>query len=197
MIAESWQEYLAPVGFESGLQPKQNRDSVVPTAIRVKYNDPIDHQQLSAIRGPFALSTSPSPCGLPRRLAAMLYDSLLVTAILMLSTVLVIIPLGREVPAGSLAFQFYLLVVAWAYFAISWRAGQTLGMKAWRIRIVAGDQPPGWLATAVRFGVSLASIGCLGLGLLWSLFRSDRATWHDLASDTRLLVLPKLGPAQQ
>lgn len=121
----------------------------------------------------------------------MVYDALLVAAILMLATVLVIIPLGREVPSGSLVFQIYLVVVAWCYFAISWRAGQTLGMKAWRITIDAGDQPPGWLATAVRFSIALVSMGCLGLGFFWSLFRADRATWHDLASDTRLLVTPR------
>lgn len=134
------------------------------------------------------------PCGIFRRLAAMIYDGLLVTAILMLATVLVIIPVGQEIPSGNLAFQIYLLVVAWSYFAISWRAGQTLGMKAWRISIDAGGQPPGWMVTAIRFSVAVVSIGCLGLGLLWSVFRTDRATWHDLASDTRLLVIPKSSP---
>ena len=133
------------------------------------------------------------PCGFFRRLAAMLYDGLLLLAIVMLAALIVVIPLGTEVPSGNPFFQLYLLVVCWLYFALGWRGGQTLGMKSWRIRIVSGEAPPDWLSTVARFGAALLSWACLGLGFLWILFRTDRAAWHDLISETRLIVTPKAG----
>jgi len=131
------------------------------------------------------------PCGLLRRLAAILYDGLLLLGIVLLATLIVVIPSGTEVPAGSVFFQLYLLVVCWLYFALGWRKGQTLGMSAWRIEIHSDGRLPNWMTTVARFAMALVSWACLGLGFLWSLFRADRATWHDLASDTRLRVRPK------
>jgi uncharacterized RDD family membrane protein YckC len=135
--------------------------------------------------------SDPRFCGLTRRLAAMIYDGLLLIAIWMLAAMLVVIPASDSIRPGNPAFQAYLLIIAWTYFAICWRGGQTLGMKAWRIRIVGPDQPISWLATAVRFGVAIASLLCFGLGLWWSLFHPNKATWHDLASGTRLVVEPR------
>ena len=70
------------------------------------------------------------PCGLLRRLAAMFYDALLLLALLMGAALIVVIPLGEAVTSSNPFFQFYLLVVCWAYLAICWRSGQTLGMRA-------------------------------------------------------------------
>lgn len=130
-------------------------------------------------------------CGLPRRLAAMLYDAFLLFALLMLASLLVVVPLGDAVNTNNLLFQVYLLVVSWAYFAVCWRGGQSLGMMAWRIHLVGKTQPISWTDTAVRFLVSILSWAGLGLGFLWSLFHPQRAAWHDLASATRLVVHPR------
>lgn len=118
----------------------------------------------------------------------MVYDGLLLIGLWMIAAAAVVIPLGSEVSASNPLFQLYLMAIAWLYFAISWRGGQTLGMKAWRIRIRGQQQPLTWLATLVRFVVALASIGCLGLGFAWSLLHPQRKTWHDLASGTWLVV---------
>jgi len=131
------------------------------------------------------------PCSLWRRFAAMLYDSLLLLGIVLLATLIVVIPSGTEVPAGSIFYQLYLLLICWLYFALGWRKGSTLGMSSWRIEIRSGDQLPSWTATVARFFVACLSWAFAGLGFLWSLARKDRATWHDLASDTRLRVRPK------
>lgn len=132
-------------------------------------------------------------CRLPRRLAAMFYDGLLLVAIWMLATAIVVIPADGEIDPGHLVFRIYLLVVTWTYFAICWRGGQTLGMKAWRIRLIAAEQPIGWITTLVRFTVATASLLCFGLGFIWSIFHPHRATWHDLASGTVLIVEPRKG----
>ena len=138
-------------------------------------------------------SSGPRPgrCGLTRRLAAIVYDGLLLIALWMIATALIVIPSGQEIRADSTLFQLYLLGVAWAYLAVCWRhGGQTLGMKAWRIRLTGNQQPITWLATVVRFIVALASLLSFGIGFLWSLFHPRRATWHDLASGTFLIVEP-------
>ncbi|HEY7907135.1 MAG TPA: RDD family protein [Wenzhouxiangella sp.] len=140
------------------------------------------------------------PCSLGRRLMAMLYDGLLLIGIWMIAAVAVVVPTNQGVTPQATWFQLYLLVVAWLYFAISWKKGCTLGMKAWHIRIettLSETTSIGWLRTMVRFMVAVASLGSLGLGFLWSLFHPKKATWHDLASNTRLVVLPKSASGQK
>lgn len=122
----------------------------------------------------------------------MTYDGFLIVGLWMAAAAIVIIPAGGEIRPGTTIFQFYLLSVAWAYFALSWRkGGQTLGMKAWRVQLLADAGTVTWRATVVRFFVALASVICGGLGFFWSLFHPHRATWHDLASGTRLIVRPE------
>jgi uncharacterized RDD family membrane protein YckC len=130
------------------------------------------------------------PCSLLRRSAAMLYDGLLLVALWMVASAAVVIPLDDSVSVGNPLFQLYILLVSWGYFAVFWRGGKTLGMKAWRLRIDAPEQPISWRRTVVRFTVGLASLLPFGLGFLWSLLHPEKATWHDLASGTRLRVEP-------
>ena len=146
-----------------------------------------------------ALPDNRAYCGLSRRLAAMLYDALLLIALWMLATALIVIVSGQEIPAQNRLFMLYLIIISWAYFAICWRGGHTLGMKAWRIRILARQQPMAWSATLLRFLVACLGMACGGLGFLWSLFNPQRAGWHDLASASRLVVVPRAPskPAQQ
>ena len=132
-------------------------------------------------------------CALPRRLAAIIYDGLLIIALWMVATAAVVILRQVEIQPANVFFQGYLLIVAWLYLAICWRAGQTLGMKAWRIYLVAETSPVSWHKTIIRFLVAILSWASLGLGFLWSLFHPRNASWHDLASESRLMVLPKKG----
>src|SRR5690606_41442182 len=79
--------------------------------------------------------------------------------------------------------QVALLAVTAGYFVISWRrGGQTIGMRAWRIRIVAteGGALP-WSRALLRFAVALVSLGALGLG-----FRSEEHT-SELQSREKLV----------
>lgn len=125
-----------------------------------------------------------------RRMAAILYDGFLVFALLMVASLVVVALLRDAVNPNNLLFQVYLLVVGWSYFAICWRAGQTLGMMSWHIHIVGPTRPIGLRETAVRYLLAIVSWIALGLGFIWALFHPQRATWHDLASGTRLIVRP-------
>jgi uncharacterized RDD family membrane protein YckC len=103
---------------------------------------------------------------------------------------------GEPVTPGSLAawLEFIALaLVTFLYAGLSWRfGGQTLGMRAWRLRAVdSRGNPPGWQAIALRFSVGAISLAALGLGFLWVLVDRERRSWHELASGTLTVRLPK------
>ncbi len=134
------------------------------------------------------------PCSLPRRLAAIGYDGLILVGLWMIGAALVVIPSGGAVDSGQPLFQLYLLALAFAYLAGSWHlAGRTVGMGAWRIQLVpagsTGAHAPSFGQLTTRFLVSLVSLAALGAGYWTATMRADRATWHDRASRTRLRVL--------
>ena len=79
--------------------------------------------------------------------------------------------------------------VAGAYATASWRGGgQTLGMRPWRLRVMAGaDVRPSWTQLWVRYAIGTLSLLLGGLGFWWAWFDRERLTWHDRASGTRLV----------
>lgn len=122
----------------------------------------------------------------------MLYDGLIVLALLMLAGALAL-PLGQGHQQAGVdpLYSTYLLAVWFLYLAWNWRrAGMTLGMRAWRVRLVTTDgKPLGWGRSAVRFAVSLLSFALLGAGFAWSLGDPQRRCWHDRVSQSRLVTL--------
>ena len=72
-----------------------------------------------------------------RRLGAILYDSLLILALMFLATLpFIAIRDGEPVNPGDLPYQLTLLGVTWLFFAGFWSfSGRTLGMQAWRLRV--------------------------------------------------------------
>ena len=80
-----------------------------------------------------------------------------------------------------------------AFYCWFWiNNGQTLGMQAWRIKLVtfSGDAPD-LRACLLRSLGALLSAACLGLGYLWCLFDRHGRYWHDYLSGTELILLPK------
>lgn len=132
----------------------------------------------------------PETPGILRRLASMVYEVLLLAAVLFIAgfvfTALFHPPLA---PALRYAFQFYLLGVAAAYFIWPWlHGGQTLPMKTWRLRLVSADgQPLKPRQASLRFVYALIGIP-LVFGILWALFDRERQFWHDHMAGTRLVV---------
>lgn len=133
---------------------------------------------------------------LPRRLGAMLYDGLLVLALLFLGTLPFIAVRGGEpVPAGDPGYRLAMLVIIWGFFVVFWsRYGRTLGMQSWGLCIETGDgRRPGIGQSTLRFAVAILSWLPAGLGFWWQLVDRDRLAWHDRASGTRLRYYPKPG----
>ena len=141
------------------------------------------------------------PPGLLRRLAAMLYDALLVAALVVSAFALVYLPLAMGLGWKDLnahpwmrhALTLWMLAVAVGFHLWFWtHGGQTLGMRAWRLRLVSADGGPVTLRQAVvRYLTALLSWLALGLGFLWVWIDSERRAWHDLASDTRLVLVER------
>ena len=144
--------------------------------------------------------------GLGRRLAAMFYDFLLCTALLIVTSgiykMIQMAIIGEDkmrtlTEAGALdgdpLLSTVLLFVLFAFFAKFWTwSGQTLGMQVWRIRVQNADGSAISLWQALlRFVVSIASLLCVGLGFIWSLFDKQKRSWHDIYSDTQLVRIPK------
>ena len=133
--------------------------------------------------------------GLLRRLFAILYDALLLAALAMLVTALLLIFTGgRAISAGNPAYRVLLLLLGVLFFATFWmRDGQTLGMRAWGLRIERFDGGRlRWRDALARAFAALLSWALLGLGFLWVLVDRERLAWHDRLSRTRLV---RTGPS--
>ena len=134
------------------------------------------------------------PAGLLRRLAAGIYDLLLLVGLLMLVGFAVVVARsGQAVPAGAWWFQLLVLTVTVVCYAGFWsRGGQTLGMRSWRLQVVTTDgEPPSFAVSVWRLAGALLSIAAFGMGLFWILVDKERRSWHDLLSHTRVILLPK------
>lgn len=96
---------------------------------------------------------------------------------------------GQAVAPGTLWYQAWLLLVVWAYFALSWwRGGQTVGARAWKLEVrdLAGNYPSLGRAT-LRAVLAPLSIGLAGAGLLWCFVDPQSQSAHDRLSGTQLL----------
>ena len=129
--------------------------------------------------------------GLFRRLAAILYDSLLIIAMWLITTLLLVAFINDGAALQGPLFQFGLYFEACLFYSYFWRLrGQTLGMQAWKIKLVTPDlQTLSWQECFTRLFFALVSISMLGLGFIWMLFDPDKLTWHDRASGTRVILL--------
>lgn len=137
--------------------------------------------------------------GLPRRLAALLYDALLLLALLMIVTACFLPFTGGEAvtwkrsPALEVVYQAVLIGVVLVFYGVFWtRQGHTLGMASWRLRVERLDGSLlTWRDTVVRLAAAVLSSLPAGLGWIWCLFDRDSRTWHDMLSRTRVVVVPK------
>ncbi len=91
--------------------------------------------------------------GLGKRLMALIYDALLLVAVLFLAMALLLLLMrGESLPAGNPLLSLYLLGVSYLFFGWFWtHGGQTLGMRAWRLRLQQQDgRNINWQQAAIR-----------------------------------------------
>jgi uncharacterized RDD family membrane protein YckC len=137
------------------------------------------------------MSSLPRP-GLLRRFGAILYDSLAAFSVLFVADALVVIPLqgiwGIDLVGRHPLFQVYQVLIVGGFFCGFWtHGGQTLGLRAWRLRVVREDGGPlRWSDALKRFVAAVLSWLPAGLGFLWAVIDRDGLAWHDRLSRTRL-----------
>ena len=121
----------------------------------------------------------------------MLYEALLLFAVAFFAGWLFFFASGgRDATAGWLrhALQLFVLVVFAGYFLWCWlRGGQTLAMKAWRIRLV--DVTP--RKALLRFFLALV---LLPISIPWALIDRDGQFLHDRLAGTRLVLVSAAPP---
>ncbi len=145
--------------------------------------------------------TDPS-ASLIRRLAALVYDSFLLFAIMLAYAGLVLAirvwmtgPEAAQTPYSGLSG---LLFLAGLWFCLAlfycwcWRrSGQTLGMKTWRLQLQQSNGvKPTWRQCWLRSLLAPLSLLVGGIGYWWCLTGSGDAL-HDLWTNTRVIELPR------
>ena len=165
-------------------------DNAQESNVQIASNEPSDTKNL----------TMAAP--LWRRFASMLYDSFLLVAISMAyGTITLLIHIGfngvgekdySPMVEGTL-FQVGWLASIAIFYCYFWsKAGQTAGMKAWRIKVIDSDgNLPNITTCAKRYLLSLLSFLTLGAGYFWSLIDKQGRTLHDRFSNTHTVYLPK------
>lgn len=147
---------------------------------------------------------TPIAAGLLRRFAALGYDSLLLMAIALaygaLATLINVLiqgapPQGEKITWNGwqpLVFIGLVTVLAGFYCYFWQRRGQTLGMRAWRLKLVSENlETPGLKQCVIRALVAPFSLAVFGLGYFWALSNPERQTLHGQLSRTRVVLLPK------
>jgi uncharacterized RDD family membrane protein YckC len=127
---------------------------------------------------------------LGRRLAAALYDLLMLAALVLVATFPFLAVFGDSTAGWRRhVLQGWVLVVAGAYFTWFWtHGGQTLPMKTWRFKVVRWDGRPLTAARAIhRYALAVLGLLALGLGFLWALVDRDRQFLHDRLAGTALV----------
>lgn len=152
--------------------------------------------------------------GLSRRLAAFVYEGVLLFGVVMIAGYLYSsLTQQRHALQGQSGMQAFLFVVLAIYFVWFWsRGGQTVAMRAWDVRLVTRDGhgvgqgrallrylaswvwfapalATAWLAELHRAEQIFASMaaGVLAYALL-ALLHPERQFWHDALCGTRLVM---------
>lgn len=138
------------------------------------------------------MTPRPATAGLGRRLLCLVYETLLLIAVVMLAGgITTALTQAAAIADPRTLTRVIVILVCAGYFATQWlRSGQTLPMKTWRIRLEAASGERITLRQALlRF--ALATIGYLAMGIsvLWALADRDRQFLHDRLAGTRLVAV--------
>ena len=137
--------------------------------------------------------------GFGRRFAALIYDGFLLAALLMTYTGAILIFTHRAVLPETYGAWVYLyraglVAVIAAYYVFNWiRSGQTLGMRAWRLRAVSdAGSPLDTTSALLRFLCGFLAWPPAALGVLWLYLDPDHLAIHDRLSRTRIVRLERM-----
>lgn len=134
--------------------------------------------------------TDTSTPGLWRRILCMIYEFLLLIAVLFIAGFIFhLVYHDTDSPYFRPVFQLYLLSVAGIYLIWFWtHGGQTLAMQTWKIRVIStnGGGISIWQAIA-RYFFAVTSISFFGCGIIWALFDREGQFLYDRLAGTKII----------
>ena len=122
-------------------------------------------------------------------MAAIVYDLILLFAVLLIASLPWAISGIQQGQAGYLFYVFFIYALIPLYYIGFWvYGGQTLGMKTWKIRVVDVEgHPIGWGKALLRIVCAVLSSIVCGFGFIHVLFDKQNRAWHDILSKSRLI----------
>ena len=132
--------------------------------------------------------------GFGRRLGAIFYDLIVLLGIIYIAFIpwLLVDAFMEDMISLTFLKLAYLLGVIFLYLGGFWvTGGQTVGMKAWRLRIICQNgQPLNWQKALTRYLSACLSVASFGLGFIWATVDRKKQSWHDKLSGTHLIWCP-------
>ena len=147
-----------------------------------------------------------SACALPAaqltlRLAAMIYEAVLLVGVVFVISYALLVSLHWSYPlppTQRTVLQIALFIVMGAYFVVCWtRTGQTLALKAWRLKVVDSDGRPPRSARAIARYVLAWHLWLPGLAIAGLFQLSAGSSLAALAISFALLLIPALMDRQR
>jgi len=136
-------------------------------------------------------NTTKSP-SLFKYITVIIYDLFLLFGLLLFITVIIsFLNNGNPPSADNIIYKLFLLTSIIFFYHYSWRkSGQTLGMKAWKVKLVTLNNKPITLGQSIlRMTLGLANIVTIGLGYFWKYTNKSKLTLMDVLSKTKLITL--------
>lgn len=129
-----------------------------------------------------------------KHFAAFIYDVFPILAIFLLTSLLVtLIRKGDIVEPHTFWFSFLIFFELAIYYIYSWKVGgQTLGMRAWKMKIIPNQPNKAtltWTEAVLRFIAGILSFLLLGLGLFWKPFTKNKSSWMDTISHSQVKTI--------
>ncbi len=137
---------------------------------------------------------APQYPSIPRRLVAMIYEGLLLFAVICVGFLLPYTLIGAmaQVATPPWVLRLHFLLLLMVYSVWFWlHGGQTLAMKTWKMKLVdRSGKPLRPLQAVLRYLAAWPSLLFFGIGIFWALFDKDKQFLHDRIADTRIILVP-------
>lgn len=175
------------------MQPQGNTEILSTNQIRIDTTN-MDAQDKPPMQNSVP-NTAPVYASAKHRLLSMVYDGLLLGAVLFISMA-IFSPLARAAgfDTGHPVYSVFFLSVCFLFYAGFWtHGGQTLGMKTWKIKLSSENgQPISWGQALLRYMTALPSwlviiVGATTLSLDTTLHLPKLVAWVNDLPDGLLL----------
>ena len=167
-----------------------------------------------------SIMSTPLQPNLLKRLIASLYDGILIFATTFFATAITLPFTKGEIAANNnIYMSLYLVGVIYLFYGWFWtHGGQTLGMRAWKQKLISDDgNPVNWKQAFIRVlsGLPAWCLFLIGLillmvpdkielsgwitnipiwlfpvtGFIWVLFDNRNNSWRDKLSGTKIIIV--------